>query len=140
MWVSNSLCIEKAIRHLEEECGYDRGSGIVFIPYSTRANWISDYPMAHPTLEMSERGEVVVVAGMRKGVEAGPVADGDGDGDGDNGDDGSKRKKRRRDSAIPPPRKKMRRRSALGDDASLLPDPERDEQHIRHIRLSRLAY
>jgi len=59
-WVANSVHIEEAIEHLEKNGGFDRNLGIVFIPYSTKKNWLARYPHTSISIECTGIGKVVV--------------------------------------------------------------------------------
>jgi len=58
-WITNSLHVESAITHFETAFGFDRSQGIVFLPYSTKRNWLDRYPHAAPILECLENGKVI---------------------------------------------------------------------------------
>ena len=140
-WISNSLHIEAAIKHLEKS-GFDRSDGIVFIPYSTKQNWVDRYPHAAPALETTESGEIVVYlnwrpypnglselgrgaddASQQPTLNEATTASADTNIEDDAKiDDCAPAKKKRKHS--------RRRTLNIMQDKSLLPDAERDELHV----------
>lgn len=155
-WITNSLHVELAMKHLETH-GFDRNDGIVFIPYSTKANWLDRYPHAAPALETNDAGKVVVYLNWRpypNGLgQLGGTSDGTAAGEDagaavqpmeldavatdvlDVDDDAS--------SSLAPSTAGKRRRSSSArggrlsnilQDPSCLPDPERDELHVEIYR------
>eukprot|EP00571_Detonula_confervacea_P011465 CAMPEP_0172304340 /NCGR_PEP_ID=MMETSP1058-20130122/5760_1 /TAXON_ID=83371 /ORGANISM="Detonula confervacea, Strain CCMP 353" /LENGTH=560 /DNA_ID=CAMNT_0013015529 /DNA_START=54 /DNA_END=1733 /DNA_ORIENTATION=+ len=133
-WISNSLHIELAIKDLET-FGFDRSHGIVFIPYSTKRNWLDRYPHAAPALETTEHGKIVVYLNSR------PYPNGLGEMGG--GDDAGQQpaamavsadtKMDDQDAPMPSEKKRKRKSSQrlnIVQDNSLLPNAERDELHI----------
>jgi len=64
-WISNSLHIESAIQHLEQNGNFNRQHNIVFIPYSNKQNWINVYPHASPSMEVDGAGKVIVYLNYR---------------------------------------------------------------------------
>mmetsp|Transcript_18625 Transcript_18625/g.44835 ORF Transcript_18625/g.44835 Transcript_18625/m.44835 type:complete len:738 (-) Transcript_18625:209-2422(-) len=122
VWIANTLHIEVAMKLLEQD-GFPN-SGIVFIPYSTKRNWMARYPDAHPELECNENGKCGAVI---KSCPSGPVEHDDGDGANEyfevvsNKKKGSKKRKK--------PSRRTRAPNMLRDD-SFMPDAERDELHV----------
>eukprot|EP00581_Thalassiosira_minuscula_P017602 CAMPEP_0183716514 /NCGR_PEP_ID=MMETSP0737-20130205/10407_1 /TAXON_ID=385413 /ORGANISM="Thalassiosira miniscula, Strain CCMP1093" /LENGTH=413 /DNA_ID=CAMNT_0025945803 /DNA_START=227 /DNA_END=1468 /DNA_ORIENTATION=+ len=75
-WVANSLYIESALTQLEKR-GYDRAAGVVFIPYSTKRNWIERYPQAAPSLECIDDNTCIVYTNpWRTFLDTSTLADG----------------------------------------------------------------
>eukprot|EP00804_Cyclotella_cryptica_P014421 CCRYP_004766-RA/>CCRYP_004766-RA protein AED:0.14 eAED:0.14 QI:136/1/1/1/0.75/0.6/5/584/451 len=62
-WIVNSNHIDKAVEHVASK-DFDRDS-LVFIPYSSKGNWVNKYPHADPALDCSETGEVTVQLNWR---------------------------------------------------------------------------
>jgi hypothetical protein len=56
-WVRDSSHLEKVGDYLKKR-KYDEAT-LVFVPYSTRDNWMRRYPLAVPTLECTKEGIVV---------------------------------------------------------------------------------
>jgi len=140
-WISNSLHIEAAIKHLEK-FDFDRSDGIVFIPYSTKRNWLDHYPHAAPALETTESGEIVVYLNWRP-YPNGLSELGKGAGDASQQPTLNEATTASADTNIADdtnindcvPAKKKRKHSRrktlnIMQDKSLLPDAERDELHV----------
>ncbi|KAL7553875.1 hypothetical protein ACHAWF_017210 [Thalassiosira exigua] len=63
-WIENCIHIDSAVYHLINH-GFDCSDGVVFIPYSTKRNWVDRYPHAAPSLERDSDGEVVLYLNWR---------------------------------------------------------------------------
>lgn len=141
-WITNSLYIESALSHLEKH-GFDRTHGIVFIPYSTKRNWLDRYPHAAPALEANEEGKVTVYLNWRPypnglgelGEDGGPsaavaraAASASENKDEENDDDDEEITPTK--TKNPKKRKSMSRTLNMLQDNTFLPDPQRDELHI----------
>ena len=146
-WITNSLHIESTIKHLESH-GFHRSENIVFIPYSTKANWINTYPHASPALECNEDGKVVVYLNYRpypNGLgELGSSSDGrsgnggsDGSGGVGEGGGGATATGEEEDDPKKQPAKKEKKKRKYKSravnmlkDNTYMPDADRDELHI----------
>eukprot|EP00581_Thalassiosira_minuscula_P027810 CAMPEP_0183752550 /NCGR_PEP_ID=MMETSP0739-20130205/2418_1 /TAXON_ID=385413 /ORGANISM="Thalassiosira miniscula, Strain CCMP1093" /LENGTH=367 /DNA_ID=CAMNT_0025988931 /DNA_START=144 /DNA_END=1243 /DNA_ORIENTATION=- len=156
-WIANSLHIELAMSHLEQN-GFDDEDSIVFIPYSNQRNWLDRYPHAEPALAVDETGKCIIHTHKR------PYPNGLGRLD-DNSSYYSKKRKNdcndgnngsvaTADSCVDSSsiameveyRSRKRVRTNMLQDTSFLPDLERDELHIEiynylkwlHVKLSAL--
>ena len=144
-WITNSLHIESTIKHLESH-GFHRSENIVFIPYSTKANWINTYPHASPALECNEDGKVVVYLNYRPypnglgelGSSDGRSGNGGSDGSGGVGEGGGATAtgEEEDDPKKQPAKKEKKKRKYKSravnmlKDNTYMPDAERDELHI----------
>lgn len=122
-WISNSLHIESAIQHLEQNGNFNRQHNIVFIPYSNKQNWINVYPHASPSMEVDGTGKVIVYLNYRpypNGLSELPVSSSVGGGMVGGGLD------------VKPSATKKKRTSKKNilNNSSYMPDAERDELHI----------
>jgi hypothetical protein len=55
-WIADSSHLNVAVNHLVKQ-KYDR-DGLIFIPYSSKDNWIKTYTYATPSLECTENGQI----------------------------------------------------------------------------------
>ncbi len=125
-WISSLSHIQSAATHLTQH-GFDP-STFVFIPYSTKRNWVNRYPHAAPALECNENGEVVVFLNWR------PYPNGlqeikDEDGIFARGSSGSKK----RSSSKSPANNNRNKKRKFGVELtpnSILSNPERDMLHL----------
>ena len=123
-WISNSLHIESAIQHLEQNGNFNRQQNIVFIPYSNKQNWINVYPHASPSMEVDGAGKVIVYLNYRpypNGLSELPISSSVGGvvGGGSGLDVKPSATKKKRTS-----------KKNILNNSSYLPDAERDELHI----------
>mmetsp|Transcript_2446 Transcript_2446/g.5319 ORF Transcript_2446/g.5319 Transcript_2446/m.5319 type:complete len:557 (-) Transcript_2446:45-1715(-) len=159
-WIANSLHIELAMSHLEQN-GFDDDDSIVFIPYSNQRNWLDRYPHAEPALAVDETGNCIIHTHKR------PYPNGLGRLDENPSYSSYYSRKRKNDcnngnngSAAAAyscgdsssmtmeveHQSKERVRTNMLQDTSFLPDLERDELHIEiynylkwlHVKLSTL--
>ena len=141
-WVTNSLHIESTIKHLESH-GINRSENIVFIPYSTKTNWINTYPHASPALECNENGKVVVYLNYRPypnglgELGSSDGTSGDGCSTGVVGEGGATATATGEDDDTKQPAKKEKKKRVYKSravnmlkDNTYMPDAERDELHI----------
>jgi len=120
-WISNSLHIESAIQHLEQNGNFNRQHNIVFIPYSNKQNWINVYPHASPSMEVDGAGKVIVYLNYRpypNGLSELPISSSVG-GIGGGLDVKPSATKKKRTS-----------KKNILNNSSYMPDAERDELHI----------
>ena len=103
-WVSNSLNADPLLNHLERR-GFQRSCNIVFIPYSTKENWLETYPHMVLTMECDEDGRVVgqSAASDRTLQEEQALINTNNEGDGGSGDGNVERKKCRTGALLPGP-------------------------------------
>jgi len=135
-WIENSLHIESALSMLEKH-GFSRSKSIVFVPYSTKRNWVGRYPHAEPALECTEDGRCVVHLDRRPYPNALGELDRSGDDDADvrgkSKDDGNGDAA----AAVAAAEKRQRRKyyhralNNMFQDKSYIPDAERDELHVK---------
>mmetsp|Transcript_19899 Transcript_19899/g.37447 ORF Transcript_19899/g.37447 Transcript_19899/m.37447 type:complete len:325 (-) Transcript_19899:1415-2389(-) len=142
-WIQNTFHIETALSLFTTHGFQD--SNTVFIPYSTKANWLTKYPHAEPAMECLDDGKCVVImnwrpypnalgeGGIRDALGAAGNGDDVGDADDDGGDKGGGKNDAETNAAI---EKRSRRRYAarskvnLFNDKNFIPDAERDELHV----------
>eukprot|EP01082_Thalassiosira_pseudonana_P001770 g1723.t1 g1723 contig10:2667584-2669463(+) len=125
-WIFSLSHIQSAATHLTQH-GFDPIT-FVFIPYSTKRNWVNRYPHAAPALECNENGEVVVFLNWR------PYPNGlqeikDEDGIFARGSSGSKK----RSSSKSPANNNRNKKRKFGVELtpnSILSNPERDMLHL----------
>lgn len=55
-WIANDSHINVAIEHLASK-NYDKDA-LMFIPYSSKDNWVARYAFANPSIEVSEDGQL----------------------------------------------------------------------------------
>jgi len=146
-WIEDKAHLESALNHFES-CRFDREK-MVFIPYSTKRNWLDQYPQALPVVECTHDGEILVGLGALGSTTLAEYAAGGTatalqstvgrdavvnnysttatakNIDGETAAEATKERKRKNSRAM----YKYNKRNMF-DDNSLLPDAERDELHI----------
>eukprot|EP00956_Cyclotella_meneghiniana_P035002 scaffold110210_cov36-Cyclotella_meneghiniana.AAC.2 len=72
LWVADSNHLDTAVAHLSTVMGYNADS-LLFIPYSSKENWIKNYPFAVPAMEWDEQCAKTVMDHVAQHPFANPI-------------------------------------------------------------------